>query len=129
MSQKSKFILGFFTFLPVIYGIIFLVCYLLFIKEIVLHLDTVSDPQVLFKQYFTQILNPSVILFIIAAVITHFSLMIWYIVHVLKTGTKSEGEKVMWILLFIFIGTIANIIYFLVRIVPTPSARPTENIS
>jgi len=124
MSSGSKTILGILTFLPIVFGMVFFVGYIFFIKDMVLNIPPDNDPQVFFRQYFMHLFNPAVITGFIGYILLHFGLMIWYIIHVVKNGTRTEGEKVMWILLFIFIGTIGNIIYFLVKIVSGPGAKP-----
>jgi len=129
MSSGSKVVLGIFTFLPMILGICFLVGYLLFIKDVILNLDPNTDPQYFAKYFLSHILSPGAIAGFIGYIILHFSLLIWYIAHVVRNGTKTEGEKVMWILLFIFIGSLGNIIYFLVRILPYTSSKQATAIS
>ena len=73
------------------------------------------------QSYISHIFSGPLVLFTILSFVTHVGLMIFYIVHVVAYNVKSEGEKVMWILLFIFVGTIAFIIYFFMRVVPLPA--------
>ena len=129
MSSGAKIILGIFTLLPIVFGIIFIVEYLFFIKDIILNINPDSDPQYFIKYLLSHLFSPAAIALFLSYILLHFGLMIWYIAHVVKNGTKTEGEKVMWILLFIFIGTIGNIIYFLVKVISAPAKRQVTGIS
>jgi hypothetical protein len=48
-------------------------------------------------------------------------LLIFYIVHVASNKEIQPVERLMWVLLFIFIGVIAFPIYWLLRIWNTPT--------
>ena len=128
MLTNSKLLLGTCTFLPFIFGAIFLVYYILALKEL-FSMMPVDDPQLVAHWYFTRVFSGTLLFLIVGAIITHISLMIWYILHVVKHGTKTEGEKVMWILLFVFIGTIPFIIYYFLKIVPETGKKTDMQIS
>ncbi len=119
MTKPAKIILGIITFLPMLFGICCLVYYMLMIKDLILLMPgSHNDPQVFMNTYMSRVFSGPLIMLVILSVITHLGLMIFYIIHVARLKLKSEGEKVMWILLFVFIGTIIYIIYFFMRVVP-----------
>jgi len=53
----------------------------------------------------------------------YISLLIFYVKHVIAHKPKAKWEVVMWILLFIFFGSIAELIYFFLRIVSRGNNR------
>jgi len=59
---------------------------------------------------------PIVICYILL-ILCALSLLIFYIVHVVNNKSIESGERIMWILLFIFMGGIACPIYFFVRLI------------
>jgi len=129
MSTPAKILLGIVTLLPMLFGICFLVYYLSIIKDMILSLPTnIGDQQMFVRDYMVHIFSGRLILCGVLSVITHVALMIYYILHVVNHKVKSEGEKIMWILLFIFIGTIPFIIYFFLRIVPAQNEEKDMRI-
>ena len=128
MTKSAKTILGIFTFMPLLLGMSCVVYYLLMIKDLMLVMPmTRADQQAFMRSYMTHFFSGPLMISIALTVLTHLGLMIYYIVHVVSLRLRSEGEKVMWILLFIFIGTISYIIYFFMKVVPLPA--PNEAIS
>ena len=122
MTKPAKIFLGIITFLPLVFGICCLVYYLLAIRDMIMLMPVSPDDSRRFAQsYISHIFSGPLVTFAILSFVTHIGLMIYYIVHVVTYKVKTEGEKVMWILLFVFIGTIAFIIYFFMRVVPLPA--------
>lgn len=127
MSTPAKVLLGIFTLAPMFFGVWLLIDYIVLIKEMMLSLPLdAADQHEFMRNYMAHIFSGQFIIVCILAVVSHFALMIYYIVHVVSHKLKSEGEKVMWILLFIFVGTIAFIIYFFLRIVPAAPQRNND---
>jgi Phospholipase_D-nuclease N-terminal len=62
-------------------------------------------------------------LFVVAML--HIGLMVYYIVHVIRNTAIRETERIIWILLFIFLSTLSFIIYFFMRIVPEETVAGT----
>ena len=85
-----------------------------------------GDQRAFVHNYMAQIFSGHLIMLGILAVVAHVALVIYYIIHVVTHKIKSEGEKIMWILLFIFVGTIAFIIYFFLRILPATPQNSTD---
>ncbi len=121
MSSGSKVLLGICTFLPLVFGIMFIAYYLSVLAEMMRFLPTnEDDPNAVVQFYFSRILNMKIILLAVLSVITWLALVIYYILHAVK-HIKGDGEKIMWILLFIFIGSLCFPVYFFMRVVPMPS--------
>ena len=128
MTKSAKIFLGIITFLPLVFGICCVVYYMLAIRDMFLLMPVSPDDSRRFTQsYISHIFSGPLVMFAILSFVTHIGLMIYYIVHVVTYKVKTEGEKVMWILLFVFIGTIAFIIYFFMRVVPLPAPGVATN--
>jgi hypothetical protein len=57
------------------------------------------------------------------AILLSIGLLIYYIVHAVNNKSLSSEERLMWILLFVFISTIAFMIYWILRIWQDKSER------
>ncbi len=126
MSKGSKALIGILTFLPIVLGLAFMFYYLMMIKDIVLSMPQDGDPQIFLRNNILSFINTPIILLILSMIGLHIFLLVYYIVHAAKYSA-NQSEKVLWILLFIFIGTIAFIIYFFMKIIPAP-AKPIDEI-
>jgi hypothetical protein len=118
MSTGSKILLGFFTFLPLVFGIAWLVDYILLIVDLVTNIPVDGDAQLYQQTYMLHFFSGTFLYLMLLSILTHIGLMIYYILHVVRYGAKSEGEKVMWILMFIFIGTLSFVVYYFMRALP-----------
>lgn len=127
MSNGSKVFLGICTFMPIFLGMCLLFIYLSILPGLMSRALQSSDPGELFHAYFSMIFTARFFIILMLLAIVKLSLIIYYIIHAVKHVTRSEGEKVMWILLFIFIGTIPFIIYFFLKIVPVPAKNVNRN--
>lgn len=66
--------------------------------------------------------------FVITGVILaflHLGLMIYFIIHAMSNPQVKNEERIIWILVFIFINTIGFPIYWAIRIWPDP--KPESN--
>ena len=52
-------------------------------------------------------------------------LMIFYIIHVVKNQRLSKDQRVLWILLFVFVNIIAMLIYYFMYIWKEPAKEKT----
>ena len=119
MKKSAKTILGICTFGYLVLFVIFM-CYMcsMMFSNMQLMINMNNDPHVFPREFFNNYLK--MLPFIIVIGLSSLSLLIYYIVHVARLRTIETGERVMWILLFIFFRSIAFIIYFFVRVVPKP---------
>ena len=129
MSGGSKVLLGICTFLPVFLGMSLFVIYMSMLPDLFYQALQPADPAEFMRLYFSKIFTGKVMVLFMLMIVTHISLIIYYILHAVKNVTKSEGEKIMWILLFVFIGTIPFLIYFFLKIVPMPPKNANSSIA
>ena len=123
MSQSSKVVLGICTFLPLlfVFGLVF--NYLAMLPGLIQTLSNNGDANVVVPEVFARFFSAPVVVLILLFMITKISLLIYYIIHVVSNGTTNE--KVLWILLFVLLGSIPFIVYFFVKIVPVRAKNET----
>lgn len=114
----NKFWQAFFALAPMIIGILSIGYYFYFITNLVIEIQTLEAAG-------TE-LSPAMILgnigwfifFIMFVVLISFGSMLFYIVHAVQNpNLKGDSLLVVWILLFIFVSGIGQLIYWLVEIV------------
>lgn len=108
MSRTAKIILGIVTILPFIFFAIYLSYIFRFIQDMIIYHR--SNPEDVFFQ-----LMPAFI-YIGLLVIAKIGLLIFYIVHAVNNQRLDSTERIVWILIFIFAGTIGYPIYWYLRI-------------
>jgi len=114
MKSSTKFWLGIFTFLPLVFVILFLCLFFTVFFDHIIELERNGGE---FPLEFISSIFGFIVLIIIAAVIS-LGIKIYYIVH---TNNKSEydtNKKIMWTLILIFGGTVAAIVYYFIEIIP-----------
>jgi hypothetical protein len=115
-TKTQKVLLGIFTLLPfIIFPIIFLQIF-----QFVVHVVAESnhgdpEPADILAAVFSFV-TPIILLGILS-----LGLLVFYIVHVASNKEIQPVERIMWVLLFIFIGVIAFPIYWLLRIWISPT--------
>jgi predicted permease len=107
MSRTGKILLGIITFMPFVFLAIYLSLFFQFFFEILKHHTNAEDA-------FFQLM-PSFI-FIGLLLASKIGLLIYYIVHALNNPRIDGTEKLVWILVFFFVGTIGFPIYWYARI-------------
>ena len=123
----SKFWQAFFALAPIIIGFLSIGYYIYFVIDLVTDIQAVeatgAEP------------SPEMILgnvgwflgFIMVIVLISLSSLIFYIVHAVQNPNfKGNSLLIVWVLLFIFVGGIGQLVYWLVEIVskrngPLPS--------
>ncbi|WP_343485903.1 hypothetical protein [Allomuricauda sp. d1] len=113
----NKFWQAFFALAPIIIGIFSIVYYMYFVFNLVTDIEAAEA---------TGDVPASMILgnvawfmgFIMLIVLISLSSLVFYIVHAVQNpNLKGNSLLVVWILLFIFVGGIGQLIYWLVEIV------------
>ncbi|MCD6013117.1 MAG: hypothetical protein K0Q79_2979 [Flavipsychrobacter sp.] len=126
MSSGGKIFLGICTFLPLVFGVWFIWYYISALADLMRYIPQAEEnPGDIMQFYFSTIFNAKFLTLCVLSVVTWLVLVIYYILHAVK-HVKGDGEKILWILLFIFIGTISFVIYFFMRVVPE---RPKNEIA
>jgi len=124
----NKFWQAFFALAPLIIGILSIGFYFYFVFNLVTEIEAVeaSNNEV----------TPSMILGNIAGFIGYFMLMflisisslVFYIVHAVQNpNLKGSNLLIVWILLFLFVGGIGQLVYWLVEIISKRRDGPTTS--
>lgn len=111
LSKTQKIVLGIFTLLPfivfpfILWQIVYSILTLVDISE---H----GEPEP--REVLLIVFSFAVPIILLA--ISSLALLIFYIVHAVTNKEIGAGERVLWILLFLFVGIIVFPIYWTVRI-------------
>lgn len=114
MSTAGKVVVGIFTFLPILLLILFFVNFI----QTILHFAPQLDSGHIQKPSRDEIINmiAPMFLYIILTSLISLGLLIFYIIHAVNNKNLTSNDRVLWVLLFVFIGLIAFPIYFFVKI-------------
>jgi hypothetical protein len=124
----NKFWQTFFALAPMIIGILSIGFYVYFVFDLV---TDIQAAEAMGKQP-----EPAMILgniawfvgFIMLIVLISLSSLIFYIVHAVQNpNLKGNNLLIVWILLFVFVGGIGQLIYWLVEIVGKRTQGPTPS--
>jgi hypothetical protein len=130
LTKSQKTWLGIGTFLPAIFGIIVAIMAITFAMSVAATENMGGDAEA----YVEGLMGTTSIVGIGFMIITGLVLsvaslvvLIVYILHAVKQQSFSSTERVVWILLFVFIGFIAEVIYFFMYIVKSNSGNQKAN--
>jgi uncharacterized membrane protein len=108
MSKNTKIAVGILTVLPLI-GIFFYIGFIFRFIMTIQNSDSAPDTEVLKNIFIVATL-------LIVSILLNIGLLVFYIVHAVNNKKLESNERVMWVLLFVFISTIAFMIYWVLRI-------------
>ncbi len=114
MTSSTKFWLAIFTFLPIVFLILFFGLFFTVFLENIIELDQNHGE---FPVEFIRSLFWFIPLIILIAV-SSLGIKIYYIVHTNNTTSNDTNKKILWTLLLIFTGSIGSIVYYFIEIVP-----------
>ena len=121
----NKFWQTFFALAPLVIGILSIGFYIYFVFDLVSDIQAVEamgrEPEA------TMILGNIAwfIGFIMLVVLISLSSLVFYIVHAVQNpNLKGNNLLIVWILLFVFVGGIGQLIYWLVEIVSKRTTNP-----
>jgi|GEM_PF-704757 hypothetical protein len=133
LSKSQKFWLGLGTFLPAAYGILAAILFFGFIMTAVATESMGNDPDMIAENILGAYSVAGVAFWIISSIIfsiVSLVVLIIYIIHAVKKENISSSERVMWILLFIFIGLIGQVIYFFMHVMNSNNKeKPNQEAS
>lgn len=126
MSRTKKVIIGTIAFLP----LFLVICILVFGFSLMFNsIRTESLLQENGSNMITEYWNLegffALAAFIIIAIILQLVLLIYFIIHIINNKRVKNEERIIWVLLFIFVSTIAYPIYWGIRI--WPDEKPESN--
>ena len=108
MSKNNKILLGILTFLPVL-GLFLSIAFMISAFKTIA-IEGAPDAVMLSGSL------QSAVMIIAFFAILSLGLLIYYIIHAINNKALSSDERVVWILLFVFISQIAVIIYWIMKI-------------
>ncbi len=123
MNKAKKLWLGLLAFLPLTVGIGILIYTLtiFFTPEHFHALQTTGDEP---PAWLIGDIIGLVILAVFAGLL-HLAALIYFIIHAINNPGVKSNERIIWIVLFIFTGSISFPIYWAIRIWPDP--KPESN--
>lgn len=122
MTRSKKVLIGILAFLPLLATAIFAVYFFTtFFPEIMRMEHEHGDVPPEF--FFGNMIN--FFATVIVLVFVQLGLMIYFIIHTINNKQVKNEERIIWILLFIFVSTIAYPIYWGIRI--WPEEKPESN--
>ncbi|MDI1254675.1 MAG: hypothetical protein PSV16_01125 [Flavobacterium sp.] len=114
LTKNQKVLIGFLHFLPILgMALYFIVFFSIFFSAIGNAGNHEPNPVVFFQGF------AAAFIIIILTIFATIGIKIFDIMHVVKSNKNDTGNKVlMWVLLFVFAGTISEIIYYFMEILP-----------
>ncbi len=113
---QNKFWQGFFALAPIIVFLIAFIGYFYFIFSLVTQLPELENSGEPPVHFFGAI--GSFLILILVAVLISIGSLIFYIVHATQNANLKENNMlIVWILLFVFVSGIGQLIYWIVEIV------------
>lgn len=119
MSTGSKVFLGIMTFLPIVAVIALIIFWVSFIVSVVDAPYSASNDQEMTQGFIKFGIGIAV------TALLSIGLTIFYAVHAWRNQRMNESNRTAWLLINIFGGTIAHLIYFFMHITPK-HAEPIE---
>lgn len=114
---NSKFWQGFFAIAPIVMGVLAIFGYFIFIFSMFSNIEEFeSNGNPSFSFIFGNMIW--FFLLIILIILVSFGSLIFYIVHAVQNPNLKENNLlIVWILLFVFVSGIGQLIYWIVEIV------------
>ncbi len=123
MSQAKKIWLGILAFLPIVLTIGFIIyAFSSFIPEMI-RMDKMEQDEEQAVYFFSRFLP-----FLITAILSSLAIIglkIYFIFHAINNAQVKTEERIVWLLLFLFLSAVAFPIYWIIRIMQEP--RPESN--
>lgn len=123
----NKFWQGFFAIGPIIMFVLFFIAYFIFIFSMIGNLHELENssngmpPTSMFAGMGV------FFLFLLLMIFTSLGSLIFYIMHAVQNPNLKQGNSlVVWILLFVFVGGIGKLIYWIIEILGKRNDNITE---
>lgn len=114
MSKSSKIITGILSFLPLAAFVAYFIFFFTFIFSTFSHIATTQGQNPPDESF----LNNFMAIFGIMAVLIVFSMiaLIYFIVHAANNKKMDNNERIVWILIIIFVGMLGFPVYWYMKI-------------
>ena len=122
MSRSKKVIIGILAFLPLVSVAVFLIYFFATLFPEIIRIEHEHgdvQPEFFFGKMMGFIASLIILVFV------QLALMIYFIIHAINNYRVKNEERIIWVLLFIFVSTIAYPIYWGIRI--WPEEKPESN--
>lgn len=119
MNKSSKVWYGILSILPLIFFIAYFITFISFFFTLI-NQSSSSTVQPLP----TAFLSMFVVLFL--AVITMLINIVIFLIHAINNKTLTDNERLIWIIMFIFLGFVAFPVYWYMRIYKTSTATSSS---
>ena len=122
MSRSKKVIIGILAFLPLVSAAVFMIYFFATLFPEILRMEQEHGdvpPEFFFGNMMGFIASVIILVFV------QLALMIYFIIHTINNKRVKNEERIIWVLLFIFVSTIAYPIYWGIRI--WPEEKPESN--
>jgi hypothetical protein len=110
MSKSSKLMLGVLSFLPFILVCIIIAMVINLFPQVFEWANDEPDPHTVFTTF-----SPIFFTGLITALVS-LALLVIFIVHLVKNPKLEPGERLVWILIFLFVGMIGYPLYWYLRV-------------
>ncbi len=124
MSKNKKILIGIFSILPLLLFVIYMVSmvsfFIFFFRETAVH---GKDPEDFFYTGFGNMAGMIVTMVLLG--LLSLGVMVYFLVHAINNQFLKSDERLVWILVFIFVGMVSFSIYWYMRIWRTPEMLNT----
>jgi hypothetical protein len=110
MSRASKLLVGLASFLPIVFLITLLIMVFNLFPTMIRWQDYEPDPYSVFET-----IRPIFIAGLFAALVS-LGLLVFFIIHMINNKKIDTGERIIWILVFLFAGVVGYPIYWYMRV-------------
>lgn len=122
MSRSKKVIIGILAFVPLISAAVFLIYFFATLFPEIIRMEQQHGdvtPEFFLGNMMGFIASVIILFFV------QLALMIYFIIHAINNKRVKNEERIIWVVLFIFVSTIAYPIYWGIRI--WPEEKPESN--
>ena len=124
LTKNQKILLGIAHFLPIIGLISYIVFLFSFVFGTIANIEHHGNAAPPPTEFFSGFVWVFVIL--ILTIFLSIGLKIFDIIHLVKNNKGDTGNKILlWVLLFVFAGMIAEIVYYFMEILPEKKKQET----
>ncbi len=124
MSKNKKILIGIFSILPLLLFVVYLVSmvtfFIHFFREVAVHGE---GPEDFFYSGFGNMAGMIVTMVLLG--LLSLAVMVYFLVHAINNQSINSEERLVWILVFIFVGMVGFPIYWYLRVWSAPDVLNT----
>ena len=123
MSKNKKILIGIFSILPLLLFVVYLVSMVSFLIHFFSQIAVRGKEYDLFYAEFSNMAGMIVTMVLLG--LLSLGVLIYFLVHAINNQFLKSDERLVWILVFIFVGMVSFPIYWYMRIWRTPEVLNT----